>query len=38
MSAIITLEIFRLFVNTLTPDEQYPRRNMHIFLQQFPTT
>ena len=38
MSAIITSEIFRLFVNTLTPDEKNSRRNMHIFWQQFPTT
>ena len=38
MSAIITSEIFRLFVNTLTRDDKYSRRNMHIFWQQFPTT
>ena len=28
MSALITSEIFRLFVNTLTPDDKYSRRNM----------
>ena len=37
MSALITSEIFRLFVNTLTPDDKYSRRNMQIFLQQFQT-
>ena len=24
MSALVTSEIFRLFVNTLTPDDKYP--------------
>ena len=37
MSEIITSEIFRLFVNTLTPDEKYSRRNIQIFWQQFQT-
>ena len=37
MSALVTSEIFRLFVNTLTPDPKYSRRNMHIFWQQLPT-
>ena len=37
MSALVTSEIFRLFVNTLTPDDKYSRRNMQIFLQQLPT-
>ena len=34
MSALVTSEIFLLFVNTLTPDENYSRRNMQIFRQQ----
>ena len=34
MSALITSEIFRLFVNTLTPDDKYSRRYMEIFWQQ----
>ena len=37
MSAIVTSEIFRLFVNTLTPDVKYSRRNMQIFWQQLQT-
>ena len=37
MSALVTSEIFRLFVNTLTPDEKYSRRNMQIFWQQLIT-
>ena len=37
MSALVTSEIFRLFVNTLTPDDKYSRRNMHIFWQQLET-
>ena len=37
MSALVTSEIFRLFVNTLTPDVKYSRRNMQIFWQQFQT-
>ena len=31
MSALVTSEIFRLFVNTLTPDDKYSRRNIQIF-------
>ena len=31
MSALVTSEIFRLFVNTLTPDDKYSRRNILIF-------
>ena len=31
MSALVTSEIFRLFVNTLTIEEKYSRRNMQIF-------
>ena len=34
MSALVTSEIFRLFVNTLTPDDRYSRRNKQIFLIQ----
>ena len=37
MSALVTSEIFRLFVNTLTPDDEYSRRNMQIFWQQLQT-
>ena len=35
--ALVTSEIFRLFVNTLTPDDKYSRRNMQIFWQQIQT-
>ena len=37
MSALVTSEIFRLFVNTLTPDDKYSRRNMQISWQQLQT-
>ena len=37
MSALVTSQILRLFVNTLTPDDKYSRRNMQIFWQQFKT-
>ena len=37
MSALVTYEIFRLFVNTLTADVKYSRRNMKIFWQQLQT-
>ena len=37
MSALVTSEIFRLFVNTLTPDDKYSRRYMLIFWQQLQT-
>ena len=37
MSALVTSEIFRLFVNTLTPDDKYSRQNMQIFWQQHQT-
>ena len=37
MSALVTFEIFRLFVNTLTPDDKYSRRYMQIFSQQLQT-
>ena len=34
MSALVTSQIFRLFVNTLTPGDKYSIRNMQIFWQQ----
>ena len=34
MSALVTSEIFRLFVNTLTPDDKCSRRYMQIFWEQ----
>ena len=37
MSAFVTSQIFRLFVNTLTPDDKYSRRNMQTFWQQVQT-
>ena len=37
MFALVTSQIFRLIVNTLTPDVKYSRRNMQIFWQQFKT-
>ena len=37
MSALVTCEIFRLFVNTLTADDKYSRRYMQIFWQQLQT-
>ena len=37
MSALVTSEIFRLFLNTLTSDDKYSRRNMQIFRQQLQT-
>ena len=37
MSALVASEIFRLFVNTLTPDDKYSRRYMQIFLEQLQT-
>ena len=36
-SALVTSEIFLLFVNTLTPDDNYSRRSMQIFWQQHQT-
>ena len=38
MSALVTSQFFRLFLNTLTPDELYSRRYMQIFWQQIQTT
>ena len=37
MSALVTSEIFRLFVNSLSPDIRYSRRNIQIFWEQFQT-
>ena len=37
MSTLVTSEIFLLFVNTLTHDDKYSRRNMQIFRQQLQT-
>ena len=37
MSALVASEIFRLFVNTMTPDDKYSRRYMHILWQQLQT-
>ena len=34
MSALVTSEIFRVFVNTLSPDDKYSRRKITIFWQQ----
>ena len=38
MSALVTSETFRLFVNTLSPDDKYSRRNITIFWEQLQTT
>ena len=38
MSALVTSEIFRLFFNTLRPDDKYSRRNMQILSEQLQTT
>ena len=37
MTALVTSEISRLFVNTLTPDDKYSRRYMQILWQQIET-
>ena len=37
MSALVTSEIFRLFINTMTPDVKYFRPNMQILWQQLQT-
>ena len=37
MSALVTSEIFRLFVNSLSPDIKYSRRNIQIFWEQLQT-
>ena len=36
-SVLVTSEIFRLFVNTLTPDDKYFRRFVQIFIQPHQT-
>ena len=36
-SALVTSEISRLFVNTLTPHDKYSRRYIQIFWQQLQT-
>ena len=38
MSALVTSKIFRLFVNTLTPDDKYSCRYMQIFWQKIQTS
>ena len=35
MSALVTSKIFRLFLNTLNPDDKYSRPNMQIFDNKF---
>ena len=35
MSALVTSEIFRLLVNSLTPDDKYSRRYMQISEENF---
>ena len=37
MSSLVTSEIFRLFVNTFTPDDKYSGRYMKIFWQKLQT-
>ena len=37
MSALVTSETFRLFLNSLTPDDNYSRRYIQIFWQQVQT-
>ena len=37
MFALVIFEIFKLFVNTLTPDDKYSRRNMETLWQQLQT-
>ena len=37
MSALVTSQIFRLFINTITLDVKYFRRNMQIFWPQLET-
>ena len=37
LPAFVISEIFRLFVNTLNPDDKYSRRYMQIFLQELQT-
>ena len=37
MSGLVTSEIFRLCLNTLTPDDKYSRRSMQTFWQEVQT-
>ena len=37
MSALVTSEIFRLFVNTMSSDDKYSLRNMQNFWKQLQT-
>ena len=37
MPALVSSEIFRLFVNTLTPEDKYSRHHMQMFWQQLQT-
>ena len=37
MSELVISEIFRLFLNTLSPDDKYSSRKMQIFWQQLTT-
>ena len=37
MSALVTSQIFRLFINTMTLDVKYFRRNMQIFWPELET-
>ena len=37
MSALVTSEIFRLFVNTMSPDDKYSLRNIQVFWKQLQT-
>ena len=37
MSTLVTCEIFTLFLNTLTPDDNHSRGYMQILWQQLPT-
>ena len=37
MSALVTSQIFRLFLNTLSPDDKYSSRKIKIFWQQIQT-
>ena len=37
-SALVTSEIFRLFVNTLTPDDKHSRRYIQTLWQEIPTS
>ena len=38
MSVLVISEMFRVLVNTLTPDDKYSRRNMQILWQHLETS